>query len=56
MGMGTILSLAVVGVGVSLAMVIYLWCSMSSYPQGNDKMKELSEIIGRGATSFLKTE
>jgi len=56
MGLGTILSLSIVGVGVSLAMVLYLWCSMSAYPQGNEKMKELSEIIGKGATSFLATE
>jgi inorganic pyrophosphatase len=53
---GQVVSLAAAAVGVSFAMVMYLYKHIDTYPRGNDEMIALSDTIQAGAISFLKTE
>lgn len=56
MNVGSVVSLALAGSGIALAMAAYLTWSMRSHPRGNEKMQKLSDSIAAGSRSFLITE
>ena len=60
MNAGVVLVCSLSGVGVCLAMVLILRNRLAGYPRGSGefkkKMEDLSDVIARGARSFLITE
>lgn len=53
---GNVVSIAVVAVAVAASMCGYLFYLIGTYEQGNETMTKLSNIIAKGARSFLITE
>ncbi len=60
MNAGLVVVCSLSGVGICLAMVLILRHRLASYPRGSGdfkkKMEDLSDVIARGARSFLITE
>ena len=56
MNVSSAISLSIAGAGICFVMVIYLKHVLSTFDRGNALMVKLSDVIARGATSFLTTE
>jgi len=56
MNVASTVSLAIGGAGVCLIMVVYLHRLLATFDRGNALMIKLSDVIARGARSFLVTE